>query len=744
MGPSIECQNQRRSRLLDAMPAIAWSADAQTFRFTYVNPAAETLLGYPVERWLDEPSFWMEHLHPEDRHVAMICHNETLAARDHELVYRIMAADGRTVWLRDYVNVHCEDGMPVELFGVMVDITREREAEAASRENRENFRRMVELSPDCIGVHVDETYVYVNQAFVQLLGAESEADVVGRNVFTFVAPTSLEGVHERLGRLRTGESVPYVREKFLRADGSPLDVEVAALPLRYGSRDAVQVIARDISEKVLAQQAVEASEQRYRELVEDVNDILYTVDREGRFVSLNRSFERSTGYRVEEWIGRPFAELFMPHSVPAATEHFAQALGGNERIIHEYDLPSRSGAVVTVEVSWQPRYVDGEVVGTICMARDVTEHRNIARKLEEAKRMSSLGQVAASLAHEFNNVLMGIQPFVEVIGRNESTTPSVREALGHINRAVGRGKRASQEILRFANPKEPQLFSIDALNWLPNLLGQLVAALPSSIALSSSIDPAVQHIRGDREHLDQVVTNLVFNARDAIAGSGTIHIAVALIDTSASGNAEGSFVRISVCDDGPGIPPHAIGRIFEPLFTTKRNGTGLGLAIARRLMEGQGGTLTAENRAEGGSAFHLVVPAAAESAPSMPLLSLGTPGVTRILLVEDDLSVGAGLEQLLNSNGYEATWVQVAGDACAAARRTRPHVAIIDVNLPDGNGIDLVPLLRADHENLPIVLSTGHVELNFCSEKNRTLSLMKPYQLNELLRAIGTVTAAAA
>jgi PAS domain S-box-containing protein len=743
MTPMLECQNQRRSRLLDAMPAIAWSADAQTFRFTYVNPAAETLLGYPVERWLDEPGFWIEHLHPDDRHVAMICHNETLAARDHELIYRIMAADGRTVWLRDYVNVHCEDGMPVELFGVMVDITREREAEEASRENRENFRRMVELSPDCIGVHVDEIYVYVNQAFVQLLGAESEAAIVGRNVFTFVDPTSREGVQERLVRLRAGQSVPYVREKFRRADGSPLDVEVAALPLRYGSRDAVQVIARDITEKVLAQQAVEASEQRYRELVEDVNEILYTVDCEGRFVSLNRSFERSTGYRVEEWIGRPFAELFMPRSVPAASEHFAQALAGNERIIHEYDLASRSGAVVTVEVSWQPRYVDGAVAGTICMARDVTEHRNIARKLEEAKRMSSLGQVAASLAHEFNNVLMGIQPFVEVIGRNASTTPAVREALAHITRAVGRGKRASQEILRFANPKEPQLFSIDASVWLPNLLGQVVAALPSSIALSSSIDPAVQYIRGDREHLDQVVTNLVFNARDAIAGSGTIHIAVALIGSGAR-NAEDKFVRISVSDDGPGIPSHAIDKIFEPLFTTKRNGTGLGLAIARRLMEGQGGTLTAENRAEGGSTFHLVVPVGAESTPSMPLLSLGTPGVTRILLVEDDLSVGAGLEQLLNANGYEATWVQVAGEACAAARRTRPHVAIIDVNLPDGNGVDLVPLLRADHEDLPIVLSTGHVELNFSSEKNRTLSLMKPYQLNDLLRAIGTVTAAAA
>src|SRR5205085_5445601 len=112
--------------------------------------------------------------------------------------------------------------------------------------------------------------------------------------------------------------------------------------------------AVDITENVRAQQALEASEQRYRELVEDVSDILYTVDTEGRFVSLSRSFERRTGYAVEEWIGRPFAELFKPRP--------EQPLGG---AIREYDLPARSGAVVTVEVSSQPRWIDGVAAGTI-------------------------------------------------------------------------------------------------------------------------------------------------------------------------------------------------------------------------------------------------------------------------------------------------------------------------------------------------------------------------------------------
>lgn len=490
MSPILQSQDERRSRLLEAMPAIAWSADAHTFGFTYVNPAAERLLGYPVSRWIEEPQFWRDHLHPDDLHVAVFCHDETLACRDHELVYRMIAADGRIVWFRDCIRVHSVDGVAVELFGVMVDITRERET---------------------------------------------------------------------------------------------------------------------------------------------------------------------------------------------------------------------------------------------------------ARKLEEAKRMSSLGQMAASLAHEFNNVLMGIQPFVQVIAANAPATRVVSDAVGHITRAIARGKRASQEILRFVNPKEPQISAIDARSWLPTVLGQLVAALPSTIALSSSMEESVRFIRGDREHLEQVITNLVYNARDAIVGSGTIHIDVSLTDASTNGEPE--LVRISVCDNGPGIAPQTFDRIFEPLFTTKRNGTGLGLSIALRLMEGQGGALTAENRPEGGSAFHLLIPAADASSERIQAPSLATPGIKHILLVEDDLSVGAGLEELLTSEGYETTWVRDVAAACKAARRMRPQVAIIDVNLPDGSGIDLIALLRQEHEDLPVVISTGHADLSFTNEKNRILALMKPYELRDLLAAIGNVTA---
>ena len=254
MNDTPDCQDERRSRLLDAMPAIAWSAAAQTFRFNYVNPGggdaprlSRSHAGSTSRT--SGPSIFI----PRTATCRMLCHNETVAGRNHELVYRIIAADGRTVWLRDYVNVHKVDGMPVELFGVMVDITREREAEEASLADRENFRRMVELSPDCIGVHVDETY-RLRQPGLRPTPRRNQrrGDRRPERLYSFVDPASHDSVRERLVQLRAGQSVPYIRQTFRRVDGSPLDVEVAALPLRYGNRDADQVIARDITEQVRA------------------------------------------------------------------------------------------------------------------------------------------------------------------------------------------------------------------------------------------------------------------------------------------------------------------------------------------------------------------------------------------------------------------------------------------------------------------------------------------------------------
>jgi two-component system cell cycle sensor histidine kinase/response regulator CckA len=970
--------------LLDAIPAIVWSADARTLRFTYVNGAAESILGFPAERWIDDPNFWSSHLHPEDAHIAGVCQSETAAGRDHELVYRMLAADGRVVWLRDSVKVRVVDGVAVDVYGVMIDITREREAEAELSESRENFKRLVERSPDCIGVHIDGSFVYVNEAFVRLLGANTPGDIIGRGGASFAHPEFLPSIRERHARLRAGEAVPYERQRFVRLDGSSVDVETAALPIVYDGRNAVQLIVRDISSRVVAEERLRAresrlqtlaagtneaiwewdlesgevwtnaahrelfgkrvngegifedwisrvhpddaervranglaavagdvpswrheyqfrtaegsyrvlldrgrnvigsdgkrrimgatlditalreaereratvdakyrsiveqslvgvytragqritymnrtglhilgytldellgfedatslmrpgdretflrsgklspivramhkdgrelylsvfenpfvaegeadvyigtlvdvtaqyaaerdlidSERRYRELVDSVGDILYTIDANGVIVSLSRSFERISGYSTTEWIGRSFVDLFEPDSVPAAIDHFHRSMAGNADIIRQYNIRSSTGAVLTIEVTSQPRFVEGVVAGTVGVARDVTQIRNAQRQLDEAKRLASLGQLAASLAHEFNNVLMGIQPFVEVLARNTPPAPRVTDCISHINRAIARGKRASQEILRFANPQQSRVTDVDAANWLPAIVNHLRPAVPTEVAIRSTVGAGVKTMKVDREQLDQVMTNLVFNARDAMSGRGTIDLSVDLYVPPVSQPGQVSrFVRISVKDDGPGIPRELAARVFEPLFTTKRNGTGLGLPIARRLIETIGGSLRLVPAKEG-THFDILVPegdvAESHAAPA----ATHPTSARRVLLVEDDDAVGAGLSALLECEGFETTWVRDVASAIEEGRRSRPDVAVIDVNLSDGSGMQLIPILRETWRSLPIVLSTGHVEFNLKGTDDHTIALLKPYEIGDLLGAISRVS----
>ena len=230
--------------------------------------------------------------------------------------------------------------------------------------------------------------------------------------------------------------------------------------------------------------------------------------------------------------------------------------------------------------------------------------------------------------------------------------------------------------------------------WLPTLLGQLVGrAAFVDHGSSSSIDPSVGYIRGDREHLEQVITNLVFNARDAIAGEGTIQVGVALRDGA-------ELARISVCDDGPASRrndrPHLRAALHHQAQRHRaRSGH-------RPPAHGKPGRI-AHRREPPGRRLRIsrARAAAAEPGASVEPLAPRRPDVKRILLVEDDLSVGAGLEALLNSKDTRRPgWARRA--RCAAARENAPQVAIIDVNLPDGNGVDLVPSARRAR-GLPIV-----------------------------------------
>jgi len=240
----------------------------------------------------------------------------------------------------------------------------------------------------------------------------------------------------------------------------------------------------------------------------------------------------------------------------------------------------------------------------------MSEIELLEAQLEQATRLASLGRLAATLAHEFNNVLMGIQPFAQLLQRPALPPAVVAKSAGHIMTSVARGKRIAQDILRFAQPPQTTLHPLDFTEWCRRFVAESAPLIPDSVTLRTELSNEPLRILSDGELLSQVFASLTANARDAMPNGGTITIAArqpcpsSAFSFGAVADPE-RFVQISFSDTGTGIAPHVLPRVFDPLFTTKHNRTGLGLAVAHQIVTDQGGHLFVESAPGSGTTFHL-------------------------------------------------------------------------------------------------------------------------------------------
>ena len=492
-------------------------------------------------------------------------------------------------------------------------------------------------------------------------------------------------------------------------------------------------ISVDITARHAAEEAQRSSELRYRMLVEQVRDVIFAIDSAGRFQSLNPAFEAMTGWASHEWIGKTFVELMDPSSHQLARDRFAEVLSGGHPGYDEYLLHTKWGHTITIEASSEGVRIDGKMVGIVGIARDITKRKHADAEAARESRLASVGQLATSVAHEFNNVLMSIMPFAEVVQRRFPNDDGVKTATGHIIDAVKRGREISQQVLRFSRPVKPTLEAIRVADWLREFGGRdettvgpqhrLVRRLPAEDGdLVICADPML---------LDQVVTNLIANARDAMPRGGTITI-------SAKRSREPNTIDIVVEDAGSGIADSALNHIFEPLFTTKHGGTGLGLTVAHQAMKQQEGTIAVQSVVGAGTTFTLSF---RESAPPAPVVPAVMKARGRLLIVEDDEAVGEGLRTLLDDAGFQVHLVTRGLEAAPAVRFFKPDLVLLDVNLPDVDGTEVYDRIRSDWADLPVIFSTGHADSTALEQlRHRGVpSIMKPYDVDELLAVISNL-----
>ncbi|MDA3971415.1 MAG: PAS domain S-box protein [Desulfobulbaceae bacterium] len=366
------------------------------------------------------------------------------------------------------------------------------------------------------------------------------------------------------------------------------------------------------------------SEEQMRSIFEHVDDLIYLMESDGKFNSLSPSFERITGWPVEEWIGKPFAPIIHPDDLPRAIKVFQNALSGQSTPSFELSIATKSGEYFNSELSIVPVTPGGKIVA-IGIARDITERKQAEERIRQLnkeletkvqersaqllaaqdelvrkEKLSLLGQVAGSVGHELRNPLAVMNNAVyflqTVLADADETT---REYLEIIKNEIDDADRIVADLLDSVRTKPPQPAAVS----IGELIGQTLHTLtvPDTITVTLDLPETLPPVWVDGLQIQQVLRNLIGNSVEAMVEGGTLAI-------NAVENSQDGTVTVSVRDTGCGMTPEVLAKLFQPLFTTKAGGIGLGLVVVKNLTEANGGTVTVESAVGQGTTFTVVLP----------------------------------------------------------------------------------------------------------------------------------------
>jgi two-component system cell cycle sensor histidine kinase/response regulator CckA len=512
---------------------------------------------------------------------------------------------------------------------------------------------------------------------------------------------------------------------------------------------ALASLAQEMGERLRVQEALTREEAKFRLFLEKLPAISYIAEpgNEGTWIFVSPQVESLLGYGQEEWLADPqlwFARLHPDDRLAAITEE-QRCIRERDQFSLEYRLLAKDGRVVWVRDDavflpadeTAPERLQGVMF-------DVTERRLLAEQLVQAQKVEAIGQLAGGIAHDFNNLLTAITGYAELLLHRLGDNHRYARELTEILRAAERAARVTGKLLAFGRrqPLDSRNLDLNALlieldNLLRRLIGERV-----QLELTLAAGPIM--VRAEPTQLEQVVMNLVVNARDALADGGLIRIATAPRRVEASGRSavaglrSGDFVELSVTDTGTGMDAETRRRLFEPFFTTKPvgQGTGLGLAMAYGIAQQSGGTILVESEPGRGSTFRVLLPLSGEERGTSPGQSgaLALPGGTeRILLVEDDPAVRDFAVSLLADLGYQVTAASDGIEARSIVDREGLDgfdLLLSDVVMPRLGGAELATELRKIRSDLAVLFVSGYArnDLQVAALLGpRCLYLQKPF-----------------
>ena len=617
----------------------------------------------------------------------------------------------------------------------------------------DQYRSLFENAHDVIYTH-DTTgrLTTLNQAGERALGVK-RAQALTANLRDFVVPEQHAEFERWLTSPTLGGTAAGFELRIRSHAGRKTILEVSARRIqRADGTPEIEGIARDITERKQAEEALRQSEERFSSAfrLSPLPIAIGTLN-EGRYLSVNESFLKLFGFTREEVVGRTALELGV-FADPEERGRINQLIRDQRSVCgHECKFRAKNGALRTTLIFIE--VIDlGVETCTLTVAHDVTDRLHLESQLRHALKMEAVGRLAAGVAHDFNNILTVIQGNAEMALARKIIPPEFSRPLEQIADAAQRAASLTKQLLTFSRQGRMQTTPVD-LNILTNNSAKMIRhLLTDDIVLRVHYTPNLPAIHADPTMMEQVIMNLVINARDAMPRGGQVNVNTAVLqidDAHVKHHPEartGEFVCWSVTDNGCGMDAATLSRIFEPFFTTKEpgKGTGLGLATVYGVAKQHQGWIEVTSEVNKGTTFHIFLPCdrAVASPQRKPSSRSLRRGQETILVVEDEVPVGELVRGILEENGYR---VLKATSGLQALQVWNEHGSDIDLVLTDmkmGKGMsgpELIENLCALRSDLKVVFTSAYApEAQGCnlSLRDGFNFLPKPYSPPKLVQTV--------
>ena len=757
--------------ILRSVPDIIYRLDQRGI-ITYVNEAIKEY-GYSPEELIGKHIF--EFVHPEDREKANYHVNERRTGERKTTSFEVRLLSKKRIYLTFEIKTKEVELEPIFVLeaegmyssekpnpdyflgtlGIARDVTERKQAERLILNSRERYKKLFEASNDGIIFMDDNKIIECNPKTLELFSC-TEEELVGKQLDELSPTKQPDGRDskekgEELFNQAYGNDSQLFEWRFLRCNGTEFDANIRLISIDIWGKPHLLAYIRDISE----QQRYEKEINMLAHAIMSISECVSVTDIQDRILFVNDAFEQTYGYKKGELLGKKIDIIRSPNNPTDVLEAILPATlqgGWQGEILSQ----SKDGREFPIFLSTSViRNNNNKAIALIGVAKDMTERKLLENQLRQSQKMEAIGSLAGGVAHDFNNLLTVIRGYSELLLSKLSKKDPLIVSVKQIDKAAERAESLTRQLLAFSRRQILKPSVIDLNELIHEMEKMLQRIIGEDVNFITVLDSDLGKIKADRGQIEQVIMNIVVNARDAMIEGGKLTVEtknVYLEDTYVQNHPPvipGHYILLAISDTGLGMDRETQAHIFEPFFTTKETGkgTGLGLATVYGIVKQSEGFIWVYSETNKGTTFKIYLPMVEDEVDTMKRNNISHPslkGDETILIVEDEEDVRALIHETLHLYGYRVLDAPHGDSALLICNKLSNEISLIitDVVMPKMSGRELVDKVTSKLPEMKVLYMSGYTD-NAIVHKGLlepgTHFIQKPFTPLALLRKVREV-----